>query len=539
VRPNSPPTFDYVIVGAGSSGCVLANRLSADPAIQVCLLEAGPEDTSPLIHVPLALPALFEHPKLNWRFTSTPQAAAGGRSIYVPRGKVLGGSSAVNGMVYHRGHPADYDGWLRAGNAGWGYEDVLPYFVRSENNAAWRASRFHGTSGPMNVRNLTSHNPATKRFIQAGISLGFPVSEDFNGALPEGFGYRQVTQIRGRRETAATAFLGPARHRPNLRIITGALVDRIEFEGRRAVGASYLLGNERHYLRARSETVVAAGVFGSPTILLRSGLGDASQLQEFGIDVVAHLPGVGANLQDHQSVAVSYETEHPETYGISLRSSPRLVLEVLRYVLFRTGMVASNILEGSAYIRSDSSVARPDIQFSFMPARRNPSRTIGLGHGYSVSAVVLQPKGRGSVRLSGPSPTDAPLIDIALFSHLDDVALLVKGVRLARRVLTSAAFADYRGRESKPGLQVASDSELIDYIRKNGGTTFHPVGTCAMGASPLSVVDSRLSVRGVADLRVVDASIMPTIVAGNTHAPTVMIAEKGADLILSALKSTS
>ena len=529
---NDAGSFDFVIVGAGSAGCVLANRLSADPDVTVCLLEAGPRDRSPLIHIPLALPALFKHPQLTWGMSTVPQPHAGNRSIYVPRGKVLGGSSAINGMVYQRGHPSDYDDWAKAGNAGWSFNDVLPYFLKSENNETWRNSPLHGISGPLHVTDLKTRSRTVDRFIAAGVSVGFRHCEDFNALDPEGFGYRQVTQRNGRRETVATAYLTPVKRRKNLCVITGAMIDRIEFDSHRASTVTFVMGNTQRRVRARREILLAAGVYGSPPILQRSGVGDGVQLQRLGIDVVKHLPGVGANLQDHSAVALSYDTINTEPYGISLRAAPRLAWDGIRYLLFRSGMVSSNILEGNAFVRSDPSLERPDIQFSFMPARRNPSRSIGFGHGYGMSTVVLRPKSRGSVQLASKAADALPLIDLGLFSNEQDMELMLRGLKLARRILNAPAFADYEGRESLPGANVTDDDALVDFIRKNSGTTFHPVGTCAMGRGPDHVVDARLLVRGIEGLRVVDASVMPNIIGGNTNGPTVMIAEKAADLIL-------
>ena len=524
--------FDYIIIGGGSAGCVLANRLSADSACSVCLLEAGPDDRSPLIHLPLAMAALFNHPRLNWRMNTVPQPFAGNRRVYVPRGKMLGGSSGLNGMVYHRGHPSDYDDWARAGNEGWSFNEVLPYFLKSENNEIWRNSPLHGTAGPLNVTDLQTRSRAVDRFIEAGRLSGFPVCDDFNGPQPEGFGYRQVTQRNGRRVSAATAFLTPVKRRPNLCIVTGALIDRIEFDGHRAIGARILLGNTERKLQARREVLLSAGVYGSPQILQRSGIGDSEQLKGLGIEIVRHLPGVGANLHDHPAVALSYDTTNTEPYGISLRVLPRLAWDGIQYLLFRRGLLSSNVLEGGAYLRSDPSLERPDIQYSFMPARRTASRNIGWGHGYGMSTILLRPQSRGTVRLSSKDPNAAPLIDLGLFADDRDLERMLHGLKLARRVLNAAAFAEYKGREFLPGSNVTDDRSLLEFIRNNCGTAYHPVGTCAMGRGPNHVVNAQLAVHGIEGLRVVDASIMPSITGGNTNAPTIMIAERAADVIL-------
>ena len=529
---NRAEAFDYVIVGGGSAGCVLANRLSANPGVSVCLLEAGPRDSSPLIRVPLAMPALFEHPVMNWRMSTVPQRGAHNRRIYVPRGKVLGGTSALNGMVYQRGHPSDYDDWAAAGNAGWAFNDVLPYFLRSEDNEVWKDSPYHGVGGPLPVTDLKTRSRATARFVAAGQALGYRRCEDFNAADPEGFGFRQVTQRNGLRVSVSKAYLEPIRRRANLSVITGALVDQIVFEGRRATGVRFDADGVAQTVSARREVLLSAGVFGSPQILQRSGVGAAEQLRESGVTVVHDLKGVGANLQDHASISLSYDTDSTEPYGISWKSAPRLAWDGIQYLLFRRGIIASNVLEGNAFIRTDPTLSRPDIQFSFMPARRNPRRNVGLGHGYAMSTVVLRPHSRGSVRLGSRHPADQPLIDFGLLSDERDVQLILKGLKIARRVLNAEPFAPYRGRESLPGAGVTDDGSLIDFIRNNCGTTFHPVGTCAMGSGPGHVVDSELAVRGIEGLRVIDASIMPTLVGGNTNGPTVMIAEKAADLIL-------
>jgi choline dehydrogenase len=362
--------------------------------------------------------------------------------------------------------------------------------------------------------------------------MGYAQCNDFSGPLPEGFGYRQVTQRNGRRMSVATAYLDPVKHRPNLHIVTGALIDLLLFDGKKATGVRYLAGTEEHQITARREILLAAGVFGSPAILQRSGIGHAELLRDQGIGIVHHSPGVGTNLQDHPAVALSYDTDNTEPYGISLRVAPRLVWDAIQYVLFRRGLLASNVLEGGAYIRSEPALSRPDIQYSFMPARRTVSRNIGWGHGYGMSTIVLRPESRGSVRIADSNPSNDPSIDLGLLTDDRDVHLMLCGLKLARRVLNASAFSEYGGRELTPGAAVQDDTMLIDFIRRNCGTAFHPVGTCAMGRDAMHVVNADLNVRGVEGLRVADASIMPTLIGGNTNAPTVMIAEVAADLAL-------
>ncbi|CAN5478062.1 GMC family oxidoreductase N-terminal domain-containing protein [soil metagenome] len=537
----SSASFDYVIAGAGSAGCVLANRLSADPRISVCLIEAGPADRSPLIHVPIGMASLYNHAKLNWRYQTVPQKLANDRVVYTPRGKVLGGSSAINGMVYMRGHPHDYDDWAAAGNEGWAFEDVLPYFLKSENNEVWRDSPLHGTGGPLNVCELRTRNSVADRFIEAGRMLGFPACDDFNGLSPEGVGYRQVTQRNGRRESAATAFLAPVRRRPNLCVVTNAHVDSIELDGLRAVGVRYVSDGEHRVVRARAEVVLSGGAVGSPLVLQRSGIGDADYLASRDIPVVAHLPGVGQNLQDHPAVSLSYATSSTEPYGISVKVLPRLAWGVLQYLFFRRGLLSSNVLEAAGYIRTESSIERPDIQFSFMSARRggssrkgSPSTQFGYGHGYGATAILLRPKSKGSVRVAARDANVPPQIDGAFFSDGRDLDVLLRGLKLGRRLLNAQPFERYKARELLPGSELQSDDALREFIRANSGTAFHPVGTCAMGRSSDSVVSPELRVHGIDRLRVVDASVMPSIVGGNTNAPTIMIAEKASDMILRA-----
>ena len=523
--------FDFVIIGAGSAGCVLANRLSADPSVNVCLIEAGPADRHPLIHLPLGIVKVMQHKRLTWNFETVPQEFEGGRKIPIPAGRVLGGSSSINGMVYTRGHPRDYDAWAEAGNAGWGYRDVLPYFLRSENNLVWRNSPYHGASGEMTVDNLRSTNQLSHDFVAAAASLQYPICDDFNGPRQEGFGMRQLTQRNGRRESAATAFLAPVAKRPNLRIVTGAEVERVVIEGGRAVAVEARLGGEMRRIAARREIVVSCGAIGSPMLLLRSGIGAASALRRDGIAVVADLPGVGANLQDHVSTHMLIATQSTVPYGISLKVLPRLVKNFFEYALFRRGLLATNGVECGGFLRTSPDLDRPNLQFAFLAGFRNPNGRMGFGHGYGLSVILVQPKSRGTVGLAA-NDRHRPNIDPHFLEAPEDVETLVKGLQIGRQILAAPALAQYDGREVLPGVERIRDDDLADYVRQGSRTAFHPVGTCKMGIGADAVVDPRLRVRGIAGLRVVDASVFPRIITGNTNAPVTMIAEKGADFML-------
>jgi choline dehydrogenase len=525
-------SFDFIIVGAGSAGCVLANRLSADPKIRVCLIEAGPPDRNPLIHIPLGVMALFKHRKLNWRYETTKQADAADRAIYIPRGKTLGGSSSINGMVYTRGHPTDYDEWATAGNPGWAFEDVLPYFRRSENNEHWRSSPYHGVGGELNVADPHYTSTLSEVFFDAAASMQIPRCEDFCGPTHEGYGLRQLTQKAGRRHSAATAFLKPARARENLSVITGAMADRVLIADSRAIGVRLIEAGAIRTVFARREVVVSAGAIASPLILMRSGIGDGAQLQGHGIAVKQHLPEVGRNLQDHIAVCIQYENPSGESFGLSWRTAPQFAWGAIEYLLRRRGLFAGNVLQAGAFIRTDPSLAKPDIQLVFNPARRSPSGVVGIGHGFGLFSILLRPKSRGSVTVSGAAADAAPVIDPHFFRDATDMEVLLRGLKLTRRLIEAPAFDAHRGAEIAPGDHVQSDEGLRDFIRKACGTVYHPVGTCRMGSDGAAVVDPQLRVRGIGGLRVVDASIMPTIVGGNTNAPVIMIAEKAADMIL-------
>lgn len=532
-RPDASQTeaFDYVIVGGGSAGCVLAARLSEDAGVRVCLIEAGPPDRHPLIHIPLGVTWLIKHPRLNWCYWSQPQKDVAGRRVFLPRGRVLGGSSSINGSIYMRGHRSDYDDWAAWGNPGWSYAEVLPYFKKSENNERFTASPYHGTGGPMNVSDCESYNPLTELMLEAADSLQLPRTEDFNGREQEGFGRRQVTIRAGRRESAATAFLRDARKRKNLTIVCNALVSHVVFEGRRAAGVEIMRAGERRTIHARREIILSAGAFASPAILMRSGIGDGADLQRRGIETLHHAPQVGRNLQDHISSPIQYSTPTTIPYGISWRTLPWMAATIMRYALFRRGLLGNTGLQAGGFVCSRPGLDRPDLQFMLMPAERTPDGRMGIGHGYGLIALLLRPKSSGSVTLASPDPDAAPLIDPRFYSDPDDLDDMVRGLRLARRILEAPAWDKVRGSEIRPGPAAQSDDALKDYIRASSQTCFHPVGTCAMGRDAQHVVDAELRVRGVEALRVVDASVMPRVIGGNTNAPVIMIAEKAADMI--------
>jgi choline dehydrogenase len=524
--------FDYVVVGAGTAGCVLASRLSEDQDTRVALIEAGPMDRHPLIHIPAAVGAAISTPSINWRFMTVPQQHLSGRSIPIPRGHVVGGSGSINGMVYFRGHPTDFDDWAAAGNPGWSYREVLPYFLRSENNESYPNCVYHGHDGPINVMHIKRPNPMTPAFLAAMEGLGFKRNDDFNGVTSEGYGPRQGTIRNGRRVSTATAYLRPASRRSNLAILTSTRASEILIENRRAVGVEVLSAGGKRRLAARREVIVAGGAILSPQLLMLSGIGDQDELRAAGIRVQHHLPGVGASYHDHLAVAVLMEMRNTQSYGISWRAAPRGVLNLLEYALFRSGPLASNVFEATGFVRTLPELARPDIQVVFQAARRNAnSFPFPLGHGFAVSIVGLYPKSRGRVRLASSDPRAAPRVDPQLLSHADDVATMLHGLKLGRQVTRASSFARYRAVEVQPGPPVQDDPALIDYIRRTAATVHHSCGSCRMGPDANSVVNDKLCVRGIEALRVADASIFPSVVGGNTNAAVVMIAEKAADMI--------
>jgi choline dehydrogenase-like flavoprotein len=525
---------DYIIVGGGSGGCVLAARLSEDPANRVVLLEAGGDNGGVLDRVPVGA-ALFimNRNARNWAFTTTPQPGLGGRVGYQPRGRGLGGSSAINAMVYLRGQREDYDGWAADGARGWSWKDVLPYFLKAENNERG-ISGWHGTGGPLNVADLRSPHPFAERFIQAGMQAGLVRNDDFAGETQEGVGLYQVTQKNGERWSVARAYLDPVRSRPNLRIETQALATRILFEGTRAVGVEFEQSGERRTLRARREVLLAAGALQSPQLLMVSGVGPGASLQGLGIPVIADLP-VGENLQDHLDVIINRRVDNTDLLGLSPTGAWKLLRAIGRWRRERRGVLTSNFAEAGAFVRTLPELTRPDVQLHFVIGMvDNHNRTFHWGHGMSCHSCALRPQSRGMLHLASRDARDALLIDPGFLSAPDDLETMVRAFKLVRRIFAQPAFTPFGGGDPARELyfsDVRSDDEIRAAIRSRADTIYHPVGTCRMGADARAVVDPDLRVRGVQGLRVVDASVMPTLVSGNTNAPVVMIAERAADLI--------
>ncbi|MEL7022780.1 MAG: GMC family oxidoreductase N-terminal domain-containing protein [Pseudomonadota bacterium] len=518
--------FDYVIVGGGSAGCAIAARLSEDPDCRVCLLEAGPDDSNPLFSVPMALSLTVPSRLGNWAFETVPQAGLNGRRGYQPRGKVLGGSSSINAMIAIRGHRQDYDRWISEGAEGWGYSDVLPHFRKLETFEG-APSALHGIDGPVAVSAPRTTHGLNEKFIQAGIDLNIPENNDFNGERQEGIGLFHLCQRNGRRASASKAYLSEAKSRPNLSVSTKTHVETLLFQERRAIGVS----TNRGRYNARREVILCAGAIQTPQILMCSGIGPQEELKKNDISVLVDSPNVGRNLQDHLDVALLYRSRSPRTSGYHFASLVRTALGWLPYLRHGRGAWTTNFNESGAFLRTSPTLNQPDVQLHFATALiEDHGRKLQWGRGVSCHVCGLRPKSRGSVRLNSPSTHDAPLIDPNYLSHPEDIHTLKNGLRIANRVMTAPAMSDVVQSPTDP-IVFESDEALCETIRERADTIYHPVGTCRMGKDTASVVDPFLNVRGVTGLRVADASVMPSIVSGNTNLPTIMIGERAADFI--------
>lgn len=530
--PDQSFEFDYVIVGAGSAGCVLANRLSADGKHSVLLLEAGPKDSHIWIHIPLGYGRLFKEKTVNWMYQTEPEPGLGGRTVFQPRGKVLGGSSSINGLLYVRGQHEDYDRWRQHGNLGWGFDDVLPYFKKAENQARG-ADDFHGTGGPQAVSNLSHADPLSAAFIEAAAETGIPKNPDFNGATQEGAGFFQTTTRYGRRASTAVSYLRPAKDRKNLRIETSALAQRLLFDGRRAVAVEYNQIGSLRTARARKEILVCAGAYNSPQLLQLSGIGPAELLRKHGIDVVLDAAGVGNDLQDHLQVRVVMRCTKAITLNDVVNSPLRKVMAGLRYAAFRDGPLSIAAGTSGAFFKTNPRLATPDIQVHFLPFSTDKmGERLHAFSGFSASVCQLRPESRGSLRIRSADPAAPPEIRINYLATEADRSANVEGLKILRRILQAPALRRFVVEEVDPGKKVSTDEELLAHCRARGSTIYHPTSTCRMGNDSLAVVDQRLRLRGIQGLRVVDASIMPDLVSGNTNAAIIMIAEKASDMIL-------
>lgn len=523
-------SFDYIVVGGGSSGCAVAARLSEDTKDTVLLLEAGGKGDNWLVNTPAAVVLMVPKKANNWAFDTVPQAGLNGRIGFQPRGKVLGGSSSINAMAYIRGHRSDYDKWSELGNAGWSYAEVLPYFKKSEDNQVHR-DEYHGQGGPLSVTNLRTDNPFQQHYLKAAEQVGYPLNSDFNGAEQEGLGLYQVTQKDGERWSAYRGYLKPHLDRTNLSVQTDALTQRILFDGKRAIGVEYKQGGKTITVHARKEVILSAGAFQSPQLLMLSGVGDAKELQKHNIPLVHHLPGVGQNLQDHPDFIFGYKSDDANLLGISPKGSWHLLKQILRYRKERRGLVTSNFAEGGGFLKTSPDLAAPNIQLHFVIALVDDhARTLHLGHGLSCHVCLLRPRSIGSVTLRDNKPDSPPVIDPKFLDDAQDVEDMVAAYKMTDKLMKAPAISQFI--TSDPfTANIKTDDDIRAILRARVDTVYHPVGTCKMGVDDMAVVDPQLRVYGVTGLRVVDASIMPTIIGGNTNAPAMMIAEKAADMI--------
>jgi choline dehydrogenase len=520
---------DFIVVGAGSAGCAVAARLSEDPATRVLLLEAGGEDRNRWIHIPLGFGKTFADPSVNWCYETEPDPGAGDRRVFWPRGKVLGGSSSINGMVYIRGQAEDFDHWRQLGNNGWSFDDVLPYFRRSEHRTRG-ADKFHGTDGPLFVSDVAQH-PICEAFITATTGLGFPRNDDFNGASQDGVGYHQTTTRNGKRCSTAVGYLRPAMQRANLNVVTGAFTEKILFDGRRAAGVTFRRDAELCTARAAREVILCGGAVNSPQLLMLSGIGPQDHVAGFGIPVVHHLPGVGQSLQDHYSAAIKLRCKLPITVNDVMLSNARKLKAGLEYYMFHRGPLSMISSPAALFARTRPELASPDIKCSISPfSAERPQDGLHRFSGFTMIAYQLRPESRGEIKLKSPDPFDAPAVYPNYLATETDRRTIVAGLKLCRQILATPQMQSFVEAEFQPGSAVESDEELLDYARRRGGTVYHPTSTCKMGNDPMAVVDPELRVYGVDGLRVADASVMPTVVSGNTNAATIMIGEKAADM---------
>jgi choline dehydrogenase len=522
---------DFIVVGAGSAGCVMAARLSEDPATSVVLLEAGGDDFNRWIHIPLGFGKTFADPSVNWCYETEPDAGAGGRKIYWPRGKVLGGSSSINGMVYIRGQHEDFDLWRQMGCTGWSAQDVLPYFKRAEHQTRG-PDDWHAADGPLVVSDVPDKHPICEAFIRACNDLGFPFNADFNGATQDGVGYHQTTTRNGRRCSTAVGYLKPATRRRNLRVVTGALAERIVFEGRRAVGVAFRQDGFSVTARARREVILCGGAINSPQLLLLSGVGPQQHLTDLGIPVLHHLPGVGQAMQDHYSAPIKLKCRYPITVNDIMLSPVKMLRTGLDYYLRRRGAMASISSQVALFARTRAELATPDVKISIsIFSADRPQDGLHKFSGFTLIAYQLRPESRGEIRLKSSRPEDAPAILPNYLATETDRRTITDGLLLGRRLLATPHLAHYVAEEFLPGPQAQTDAQILQHARNRGGTVYHPTSTCKMGIDTMAVVDPELRVQGIGGLRVVDASVMPTVVSGNTNAATIMIGEKAADLV--------
>lgn len=526
--------FDYIIVGGGSAGCVLANRLSENPNHKVLLLEAGPSDNSPLVRAPFGIVALYQSTKYNWKFWSQAEKSQNNREIYCPQGKTLGGGSAINAMLYVRGNKWDYDHWESLGNKGWGYKEMLKHFKACEHNENFN-DEFHGQQGGLNVQNIANPHSHAERLLLACLQAGYPFNPDFNGAEQEGVGMYQVTIKDTQRCSSARAFLHPVMGRKNLTVITDAMTKKVNFESDKATGVTYCVNGIDHTVTASKEVIISAGAFNSPKLLMLSGVGPKAELEKHGIAVVKELPGVGQNLQEHVDMVITVKSKISDTIAFSMKGHLKSVVGIIDYLRGKSGLMSKPVVESGGFIKSRNDVESPDIQFQSTASLMNDhglDMAIVKNYGYSLHVTLLRPLSRGQVTLQSNNAFDDPLINLNMLSHPDDLHDLMTGVKKGREVFAQDAYARHREQELYPGEDVKDDEKLKEVIKQKACHIYHPVGTCKMGNDALAVVDEQLRVHGIKNLRVIDASIMPTIVSGNTNAPSMAIGSKGAELIL-------